>query len=191
MTTKPELIVYKEIVEGDVLKMQAKSNLTPSGGGARDLRFPKAKFHEVMHRIFTKVVQLKDGRECREAEVLYLDPNGNKRFTTLKYWPATNARPTEERIGQIHDSPALGKNPPASDKGRVFVTLTKFDDGIVRCAYAYEDDLVAGRWAPEVTRHILECMESSDQASANREHPRPTQGYYDFTQGVGVCGADK
>ena len=34
-----KLVIYKKIVEGDLSKFTATSNITPSGGGARDLPY--------------------------------------------------------------------------------------------------------------------------------------------------------
>ena len=38
------LVIYKRIVEGDLSKFTATSNITQSGGGARDLRFRPRSF---------------------------------------------------------------------------------------------------------------------------------------------------
>ena len=48
-----KLVIYKKIVEGDLSKFTATSNVTPSGGGARDLRFSPAKeFFPVFQKLF-------------------------------------------------------------------------------------------------------------------------------------------
>ena len=50
-----KLVIYKKIVEGDLSKFTATSNITPSGGGARDLRFsPATEFFPVFQRMFTQ-----------------------------------------------------------------------------------------------------------------------------------------
>ena len=49
-----KIVVYKKIVEGDLKKFFAQSNITQSGGGARDLRFSPAKeFFSIFQRMFT------------------------------------------------------------------------------------------------------------------------------------------
>ena len=187
MSARPVLFVYKEIVPGDLLKLVAKSNRSRTGGGARDLRLPWKTFRPTMHRIFTQEGVGKGDKPIRVTDVTYLDENDVARTTLLEYWPPTASRPTEDRISKIHASPALGGQLPATDRGRVFVLLVKFDDGTVRCDYAYESDLkTKGVWATEVSTQILNCV----TASAGRKGNRTVQGYYDFLEGTRYCHAD-
>lgn len=187
MSARPILFVYKEIVEGDLRKLLAESNDSQTGGGARDLRLPWKTFRPVMHQIFTKDSIGRGGKPIRTAQVTYLDESGSPRTTELEYWPPTAARRTEDRISKVHASPALGGKLPATNRGRVFVIFTKFDDGTVRCDYAYENELKAkGIWANEVSSQILACMASA----AARNGTRTVQGYYGFTEGTGFCHAD-
>lgn len=186
MNARPVLAVYREIIEGDLLKLVARSNKSEKdGGGARDLRFPWKTFRPTMHRIFTEN-GVERGKQFRWAEVTYLDRNNVLQTTTLEYWPATPSRPTEDRIAKVSASPALGGKPVLTDQGRAFMVLTKFDNGIVRCDYAYETALRAGKWATEFSSQILNCMTA---ASARNGH-RTVQGYYDFISGKGFCHAD-
>ena len=185
MTGRPVLFVYKEIVAGDLRKLVAESNDSQTGGGARDLRVPWTTFRPIMHRIFTNSDHGRGGKPIRTAQITYLDENDQPQSTVLSYWPPTPSRPREDRIAQIHASPALGGQLPSTDRGRVFVVFTKFDDGTVRCDYAYEDDLKKrGVWATEASQQILNCMASATQTN------RTVQGYYDFIEGTGFCHAD-
>lgn len=187
VTARPVLFVYKEIVSGDIRKLLAESNDSKTGGGARDLRLPWKAFRPIMLQIFTKEALGRGGKGIRVADVTFLDANDQPQRTQLEYWPATSARPTEDRIAKVHASPALGGQLPATDKGRVFLLLSKFDDGTVRCDYAYEEDLKQkGVWASEVSSAILSCMASA----ALRNGTRTVQGYYNFADGTGYCHAD-
>lgn len=187
MSVRPVLFVYKEIVAGDLRKLQADSNDSKTGGGARDLRLPWKTFRSIMYRIFTRDGIGRGGRLIRVAQVTYLDEYNQPRKTELQYWPPTTARKTEDRIARIHASPALGGRLPAMDKGRVFVVFSKFDDGTIRCDYAYEKDLkTKGIWATEFSSQILNCM----AAAAARNGTRTVQGYYDFVEGTGFCHAE-
>lgn len=187
MNARPVLFVYKEIIKGDLLKLVAASNNSLTGGGARDLRLPWKTFRPIMHRIFTENGLGRGGKEIRWAEVTYLDVNDTPHTTTLEYWPPTSSRPTEDRISRVHASPALGGQLPDTGRGRVFLVLVKFDDGTVRCDYAYETDLVAkGVWATEFSSQILNCMAAASARIGNRT----VQGYYDFISGKGFCHAD-
>lgn len=189
--TSPLLVVYKEIVKADIRKLQATSNDSKTGGGARDLRLPAKTFGPVMRRIFTIDAIGRGGRDIKVANVLYLDAEGIKHTTLLEYWPATSARPAEDRIAKVHASPALGGQIPDTSKGRVFVLFIKFTDGTIRCTYAYEDELKSGIWADEVKNAILDCMMSADNKNSTRSSGFVSvQGYYEFTNGTCYCHAD-
>lgn len=187
----PTLVVYKEIVEADLLKLLAQSNVTASGGGARDLRLPASTFRQAMHRIFTRPATGTNGKPVWEADVLYLDTRGEAKTTVLVYWHSTESRSREDRVARVHASPALGGSRlPAQDRGRVFVLFMLFSDGTVRCEYAYEDDLRSGVWAEELSSAILNCVEDADATNARRtKNLVSVQGHYDFADGTHFCHA--
>lgn len=185
----PELFVYTEVVPGDLLKLRAESNFSKTGGGARDLRFAKRHFRSVMHRIFTDIVD--PVRGVRRATVTYQKAPGVPDTTTMEYWPPTQSRPSEERIARIHSSPALGGGlPPQSGRGRVFVTFTKYTNGVVRCDYAYEEDFRAGHWAEIISRQVCRCMNQVDEKNKNRKNPVSIDGYWDFMSMSGYCSGE-
>lgn len=188
----PTLVVYKEVVEGDLRKLRAESNDNPgAGGGARDLRLPSKTFRPVMNHIFTREAVGRGGRLIRVADMIYLDAAREPRLTTLEYWPPTAARPREDRISKIHKSPALGGRLPDEGRGRVFVLFIKFSDNSVRVTYAYEDELRSGKWADELSGAILSCLTKTAGKNSGRSGLlMPVQGYYEFTTGVQFCHAD-
>ncbi|GAB4100529.1 hypothetical protein GCM10028789_26940 [Sinomonas halotolerans] len=189
--TRVTLVVYKEIVAGDMRKLLAESNDSRTGGGARDLRLPAKVFAHVMDQIFTRENVGPGGQPIRIADVIYLDGDGEPQTTQLEYWPPTRSRPSESRIARIHASPALGGHMPETDRGRVFVFFTKFNDGTIRCDYAYEDQLRNGEWAHELSSAVLSCLASADMKNGTRPaNMVPAQGYYDFAAGTGYCHAD-
>ncbi len=188
-TDTPLLVVYKEIVKADIRKLQADSNDSKTGGGARDLRLPAKTFGPIMRRIFTMDASGRGGREIKVADVLYLDADGNPQTTRLEYWPATSARPAEDRIAKVHASPALGI--PATSQGRVFVLFIKYASGLIRVTYAYEAELKNGVWAEEVKNAIFACMKSADSKNSTRNSGFVSvQGYYEFTNGKHYCHAE-
>lgn len=191
-TPRPTLVVYKEILPGDVRKLLGASNDAPTGQGAKDLRFPWRAFRPVMHQIFTERATGRGGREIRKAQVLYLDSANQPHYTELEYWPPTSSRPTEDRISRVHASPALGGQMPATDRGRVFVLLIRFDDGTIRCTYAYGNELSrSGVWAEELRTAILGCVTATDSRNSRRKRGlRPTLGYYNFIDATSYCHAD-
>lgn len=185
-----ELLVYKEIGPGDMRKLLGQSNDSPTGGGARDLRLPWRTFRPVMHRIFSEEAIGKGGRQIRIARVTY-KANGRIEQTVLEYWPATDTRPSEDRVSKIHASPALSGKLPDEDKGRVFLLFIGWNNGEVRCYYAYEDELrTPGKWSANVRGAILGCMADTDLKNANRtRNLLSVQGYCDFLDGTVFCHA--
>ena len=89
-----KLVVYKRIVEGDLSKFTATSNITQTGGGARDLRFsPAAVFFPVFQRMFEK-----DFDGVLRGHFSW----ANHTPTDANVHPPTNSRPNEVRIAKIH-----------------------------------------------------------------------------------------
>jgi hypothetical protein len=186
----PLLLVYKELTDSELKKLQAISNVTQSGGGARDLRLPAKTFRPVMNRIFTGT-QNKKGKQIRTAKITYRGDDGTLGTTELEYWPPTDARPREDRVARVHASPALGGRLPASDRGRVFVLFIRWSNSDVGCYYAYENDLKRkGIWASEVRTALLSCMAGTDLKNLARSGNKlSVQGYIDFTNGTVYCHA--
>lgn len=145
-----------------------------------------------MHRLFTEDAIGKGGRQIRTANVTYKTTEGRLSQTVLEYWPATDARPAEDRVSKIHASPALGGYLPAQNKGRVFLLFIRWNTAEVRCYYAYEDDLrTPGVWGVDVRTAILGCMADTDLKNATRKSsPLSVQGYYDFLDGTVFCHAN-
>lgn len=95
----PVLLVFREILDGDIKKVRAESNITPSGGGARDLRFPKSDtFGPIVARLFPNPT----GQEGVVHSLIYWDENGGLQSADIKFWRPTDARPNEARIGKIN-----------------------------------------------------------------------------------------
>lgn len=96
----PILLVFREVLEGDVKKVQAKSNISQSGGGARDLRFRDADlFGPIIERMFNGVIS---AGSVLTTTVHWDDENDVTKSTPLELWPPTEARPNELRLAKIH-----------------------------------------------------------------------------------------
>jgi len=188
---RPTLVVYKEVVAGDLRKLTATSNDSTNGGGARDLRVPYGTFRTVMHRIFTQSGRGRGGVAIRTTDVIYLDASQNPQTTQLEYWPPTSSRPNEDRIARIHQSPALGGRLPTTNRGKVFVLFILFNDQSIRVEYAYEDQLRSSAWAPEITSAILACLAITENKNSGRRGSLlPVQGYYEFGSRAQFCHAE-
>lgn len=103
----PVLLVFKEVLEGDLLKSKNKSNVATTGGGARDLRFRYTKKPEIKDAL-DQIFDL-NGRNLRSVkkEVHWVHQK-KESSTIVEYWQPTDARPGELRIAKI--SSILGWN---------------------------------------------------------------------------------
>ena len=126
-------VVFKSIERGDELKLDAKSNIEQTGGGARDFRFPYRPFEPVIVKMFPKVVQETRRRDkkptlvdIRYATLTWIDDNGQPQQMEIKYEPPTSARPAEGRIPTVHKIPPLAvKNLPPKSQGDRFVLFAQ------------------------------------------------------------------
>lgn len=187
VSDSPHLILYKELSAADLRKLEANSNDSKTGGGARDLRLPHRAFGLIMSRLLPETRTQSRGKKSTLDAIVNYGPvtfyEGSTRQTTeFVYWPPTDARPAEGRIARVHASPALGGRMPEEGQGRVLVMFIKWTSGMVTVHYAYERDLViSGVWADEVRIPIVSCMQASDSNNQS------VQGYLDLHEGKGYC----
>ena len=74
-------VLFKQVREGDIRKLAAQSNDAPTGGGARDLRFPAEPFAPVLHLFFPDVVGTSsNGGEIRKGTLAWVNASGVERF---------------------------------------------------------------------------------------------------------------
>lgn len=161
-----KIVIYKKIVEGDLSKFTATSNITPSGGGARDLRFsPATEFFPIFQRMFT-----------RNGPVL----NGyfswaNYQDTEVEIHPPTNARPNEVRIGKIHECfPDKFIPIDASD---CILLIVLDGTGKVWPYFTSQQSLIYDDWHPAIKEPILEGL------TAQRSAKTTPMGYVDIENG--------
>ncbi len=154
---RPIAIVFKQLLEGDLRKLAAESNDSPTGGGARDLRFPDEAFRPILNRFFPDIRSVsQNGGEVRVGRLVW-----HHDFRTDEYevelWPPTNARPTEARIARIHDLPPLLRAPDPKENDPVFVILTLDSTGDFRADYARLSDLES-QWRIEISSPIRRSL---------------------------------
>ena len=179
-------LVYRELLAGDWRKMAAKSNDAPTGGGARDLRFPFKAFDGVFAHLLPDTRVEERRREgvkvpmTLRTGLVHVDED-----TAEMVWETpTDSRGSEGRIAKVHASPAASlllqaQEALQSENGtlpEVFVLLVQDDEGQLRVHYAYVEDMRAGRWAQAVARRVLTHYDDP-----NRRRDRAVQGYIDFT----------
>jgi hypothetical protein len=95
------LLFFKQVMEGDIKKFRAESNLAPTGGGARDLRVsPVELFQPALQQMFSQ-----PGPELSvtQGPVAWRTKTGGVEYTTIELWPPTNARGRELRISKFYD----------------------------------------------------------------------------------------
>ena len=187
----PHLVLYKELSAADLRKLEANSNDSQTGGGARDLRLPHRAFGHVMSSFLPETRPESRGKKTDLDAVVNYGPvtfyeGSTKQTTEFVYWPPTDARPSEGRIARVHASPALGGRMPDEELGRVFVMFIKWNSKMITVHYAYENDLnISGVWADEVRMSIINCIKASDAKNQS------VQGYMDLHQGKGYCHGNR
>lgn len=187
-------ILYKELVEGDLRKLQAKANNSTSGGGARDFRFRSFDtLLPVIKKMFPKTVQEKRRRNKQPVLVDILKGNfswydAKKSIVNKEAYmePPTSARPGEGRIARIHEYPCFDASKVKIGVGnRVLLLLIQLNDGSVWPYYAEEKSLrKQGDWHPAVAKVLLDCLD------AERPVNQAVLGFKDFTNNESFCNGD-
>ena len=162
-----KLVIYKRIVEGDLSKFTATSNITQTGGGARDLRFsPANEFFPVFQRMFPR-----DADGVLRGQFSWLDHTP----TEAEIHPPTNSRPNEVRIGKIHECFPQSVIPTDS---RDCVLLIVLDNaGRVSPYFTSLDSLRRDNWHPAIKDPIVAGL------TAVRSANTTAMGYVDIENG--------
>ena len=160
----PKIVVYKKIVEGDLRKFSASSNDSPTGGGARDLRFsPASVFLPIFKRMFPNSF----GNMFVGA---FSWPNG--KTTIAKIASPTVARPNEMRICSVNDCFPANYIPDDSDD---CILLIVYDDNKkIWPSFTSMSSLRTDNWDPVVKEEILKGL------NATRGKRVTPMGYLDF-----------
>jgi len=184
-------ILYKELVEGDLRKLQAKSNDADTGGGARDFRFGSYKtLLPVIKQMFPQIVKenRKRGGQIVQIDVFkgafyWLDANGVAQNKDAFFEPPTDVRPQEGRISRVHEYPCFdASNVKIGVGNRVLLLLIQLDDGSVWPYYAEERSLRTPlAWHAVVAKELLNCMD------AERPANQAVIGYRDFVNPGRYC----
>lgn len=166
--TGVKLVIYKKIVAGDLSKFTATSNITQSGGGARDLRFnPADQFLTVFRKMFPRVSD--------NGVLTGYFSWANHANTEVEIHPPTKARPNEVRIGRIHECFPTQYIP---DNAHDCVLLLIMDqNNAVWPFFTSERSLRQDDWHPTIKNNILAGLSA-------RRSPRTTaMGFIDLETG--------
>lgn len=138
---EPVRVFFQEIKPGDVLKLSKESNQAPSGGGARDLRFPTVPYSDLLAPMFPE--ELDAGR--RRGDIQW-QQGGKAGYASVELWPPTTARPAEARLGRFYEVEGWAVDDDAIQQDfelgkRWFVVLAQLDNGQVWARVKREEDL--------------------------------------------------
>ncbi len=162
-----KLVIYKRIVEGDLSKFTATSNITQTGGGARDLRFsPAAEFFPVFQRMFNQ-----DADGVLRGQFSW----ANHAPTETEIHPPTNSRPNEVRIGRIHECFPQEVIPTDSRDCILLIVLDNI--GRVSPYFTSLHSLRYDNWHPAIKDPIIEGL------NAPRNSKITAMGYVDIENG--------
>lgn len=157
------LVIYKKIVEGDLSKFTATSNITQSGGGARDLRFnPAVEFFPVFQRMFSQ-----SGSTLKGYFSWANEPD-----TEVEVHPPTNARPNEIRIGKIHE--CFPQSVIPNDATDCILLLVLDGRGKISPYFTSQYSLMHDDWHPMIKEPILEGL------NAQRNSNSTAMGFIDI-----------
>lgn len=186
-------ILFKEIVDGDLRKIEAKSNDSDTGGGARDFRFGSYNsLLPVIKLMFPEVVKenRKRGKGITQIDVFkghfhWQDqPNGQVVTKDSFFEPPTDVRPSEGRIARVHEYACfdVARIPKGGVGNVVLLLLIQRIDGTVWPHFAEERSLrIPGEWDESVADEIVKCLE------ATRPAGRAVIGFRDFTCAMSYC----
>lgn len=185
-------ILYKEIKQGDLLKILARSNKTKSGGGARDFRFGSYKrLVPVIQKMFPQTVKetrKRDGQNIQidvyKGEFCWEDKQRNVIRKDSCFEPPTDARGSEGRIVRVPQYDCFDTKliPNGGEGNRVLFLLIQLDDGSVWPHFAEEKTLrTPGVWDPVVAKELVACLD------AKRPVNHSVVGYRDFTSATSYC----
>ncbi|WP_117161411.1 hypothetical protein [Paraliobacillus sp. X-1268] len=171
-------IIFKEILDGDRKKFDARSNDTQSGGGARDLRFsPYSSFQPVFEGMFPHINE----KGVASGQFHWYE-NEQEVSKSAFFHPPTGSRGNEGRIANI-DKFLPKERIPSVNEGTVFLLLIQDNNGKVWPSFATETSLL-NDWHEGVKDMILSCHSSKRRANS------ATTGFVDFEQGGGFCNHD-
>ena len=176
---RPLRILFQELARGTILKARAQSARAKTGGGARDIRLrPDAEVRPFMERMFPgQRIHTRPSREGGPSEEIAVRLGtatwGDGRDEVeLEYWPPTNVRPREGRIGRINSVPPLA-DPPGEAAGTI-ILFVQDDADLIWVRYATAEEW--GRSVPEARDRIRACLARSPEGHL-------ATGYIDLTEG--------
>lgn len=177
-------IVFRQILDGDRLKFIAQSNITDTGGGARDLRFRAwDEMEGLLRKLFpnTRIEKRRRGAghalEVYIGRFYWLSQSGKEVSREAVLEPPTDARPNESRITRVHEYDCFTIQNPEEGSGRLLALFVQKQDGCVWPFVVTERSLEHDDWNAAVSDFLLSAL------NANRPSNRAAYGFIDFSTG--------
>ena len=161
-------VLFQKLRDGDLRKMDAVSNDSPTGGGARDLRFrPASKFLPFFKKMLPEIVFKLRGStqiETYSGSVVW-KVLGQEMSGKMTVWPATDARPNEcriARINQFHFSNLVREDP--ADGESIFM-LFQQRNGVVRVYFTTETSLKLENWNSTIKNFSKAWLDTTQRSA--------------------------
>ncbi len=168
-STGVRVVVYKKILDGDIKKMQEKSNIATSGGGARYLSFnPGSEFRPIFMKMFPN--EIKPGTLA--GKLYWLDaPTAEVISTEVIIDIHTDGKVRKEvRLCQVNK---CLRNRPVTANDCIFIMIMD-DLGRIWPYFTSEDSLLHDYWNQDVASGIIMGLR------AKRPKNQAAAGYLDY-----------
>lgn len=152
-------VLFHEITEADIRKINASSNDAQTGGGARDLRF-SIDYAPYLDRLFPEEITYEGNTPYRIGTFEHYDVDGKRTTERVRYaFQPTNARPREVRIAQISKLHFFLDLPQLHDDGGVlFIAFIRKTDRIPQAQYLTEKQIEAPGGNPIIAATMKEAL---------------------------------
>lgn len=155
MCGKWRRFVFKRVVPGDIRKLNAESNDSQSGGGARDFRYsPAEKFWPVLSEMSSN----NQGGGC--INIIFHWDNGIEKQAVIH--PPTRSRNSEIRIGRVHEC-CPTEFVPIPGENAIFLLVQ--DDLGVHADFLTMKKLKEARFVPRLRTYLASAIEGTASAS--------------------------
>jgi hypothetical protein len=190
-SARTQRLLYKRFLLGDDRKVKSRSNISKTGGGARDVRFgPWEMFESIVRVMFPQTVVKSTPRKDPQTggyvrhqtfvhvgTLLYQHDDGTTAQMPVEFWEPTSARPFEGRLARAGTLPPFCPHTIPAGKGSVFMVLAQNVDGMLEGAWVTEHDLRNRQgWYKPFQQALLDAL---DEASTTAN----VRGFIDLQTG--------
>lgn len=177
-------IVFKQLLDGDWKKVEAKSNISQTGGGARDIRFGNwPAMQRALGELFPgRISLLRKRGGVRQMAELYVGnlcwfEDGVVVTKEALLESPTDARGSEARLARVPEYNCFKFALPEEGAGRLIALLIQREDGSVWPRVITERSLEHDDWDPRVADFLLSAL------NGKRAKRNAAYGFIDFTTG--------